>query len=251
MTSYQSKTNVYDSIAEKYELTDFAIAKKYSYGPTLLHLCKDTSGKRVVDVACGSGYSTRLLVENCSPKSVVGIDASKRMIALAVQHEKENPQGIKYVQGEVTEFDFNTLQPIDVITALFLLHYAKSKEELSLVCQSIYAALPSGGKFITVTSNSEYPEMVYKKYEVTSTLSSLQEGASRTVTYWKGEEELCSFQNYYWKRDTLKQALTQAGFKKVSFYEPIVSTEGYKVFGEPFWKEYFENPHIIGIVCVK
>ena len=251
MTSYQNKNNTYDNIAESYELTEFSIAKKYSYSPTFVSLCKGVKNKRIIDIACGSGYSTRLLVENYHPKNVVGLDASKKMIDLAVEHERENPLGIKYFCGKVTEFDFNLVKPIDAVTALFLLHYAQSKEELLSMCKAIYGALPSGGKFISVTSNSEYPEMIYKKYEVTSRMKKMEEGASRIVTYWKDGKKLCSFENYYWKVNTLKKSLKQVGFRKIIFHKAIISSEGYKLFGKNFWNGYLKKPHIIGIICIK
>lgn len=241
----------YNLIAKKYDLTEKAIAKRYSYGPTFLHLAGDLSGKRVVDVACGSGYSTRLLAKN-NPALLIGIDASKEMIHLASSHDKEFPLGINYFQGKVEGFNFKKLKPIDMITALFLLHYADSKEKLLQICKSIYNALSPTGKFITITSNPDFPQMIDKQYEVTSYMPKpYKEGSFRFVKYWRNNIKLCSFLTHYWSQNTIEQKLKDAGFNNITFHLPLVSEEGLKKFGNQFWDNYFKRPHIIGITCHK
>lgn len=251
MNLYEQENSRYDKIAERYDQTGSAIAKRFSYGPTLLHLTGDLSGNSVLDLACGSGFSTRLLLK-CRPKRISGIDVSKKMIALANNHERNSPLGIDYLVGKVEEFNFNFLKPIDTITALFLLHYADSKNNLFRICSSIYNALPEGGRFITITSNPDFPQMIDKQYEVTSYLKKpINDGSIRLVKYWQNNRKLCSFLTYYWKQDTLMQTLEQSGFKSISFHQPIVSPEGLEIFGKQFWEPYFNRPHIIGITCNK
>lgn len=62
-------------------------------------------GKRVADIACGTGYGSRLLKESGAAKSVVGVDIDSGAVAYA-----ESKHGIEHVTfrcapGEATKFN--------------------------------------------------------------------------------------------------------------------------------------------------
>ena len=62
-----------------------------------------------------------------------------------------------------------------VATAVFLLEYASSQEELQQICGNIYLALQKGGIFIGIIDNPDATLPTDEKYEVAL---SLDEGSS-------------------------------------------------------------------------
>ena len=54
----------------------------YYETPSILSLLGDLKGKIVLDIACGTGFSTRL-IHRAGAKKTVGIDVSQKMVKLA------------------------------------------------------------------------------------------------------------------------------------------------------------------------
>ena len=241
----------YDLIAEAYSKTDFSPTKEFVAKPTFLSLLGDTCGKKVIDFGCGSGYSTRL-VRGTRSREVIGVDISAQQIRLAQEMERANPGGIVYHQGDVTSDSFSQFRNFDIATAIYLLHYASTKDELYAISNHINGALRPGGRFVAINSNPSHPTLKNKKYGITAEISSpVHDGATRTVTYFDAEAAICSFKTYLWQKDTYVKALTTAGFKDIQWHKPIISEEGIQRFGEQFWKELLESPFICGLTCTK
>ena len=78
-------------------------------------------GKRVLDLACGFGFYTRLLKQH-GAATVVGVDISPEMIRLATQQEQAEPLGITYQVGDAVTLP--PLGPFDLVTAAYLLNNA-------------------------------------------------------------------------------------------------------------------------------
>src|SRR5215831_12995056 len=78
-------------------------------------------GKRVLDVACGFGFYTRLLKRRGAAQ-VIGVDISPEMIRLAHQYEQAEPLGITYQVCDAVALP--PLAPFDLVTAVYLLTYA-------------------------------------------------------------------------------------------------------------------------------
>lgn len=93
--------------------------------------------KNVLDVGCGEGSMTRILVRDGIVQSAVGIDTSKDMIQLAKnaiqEHEKEHLQ-YHFFNAE----DFETTKIIDkchlVISTFMLCHMANKDQLYQMLC---------------------------------------------------------------------------------------------------------------------
>jgi SAM-dependent methyltransferase len=72
--------------------------------PEFFKLLPSIDGLRVLDIGCGEGYNTRLLVDRGA--RVIGIDISSRFIEHAVAHELEKPLGIHYRIASAVELPF-------------------------------------------------------------------------------------------------------------------------------------------------
>jgi len=58
-----------------------------------------TQDAKVLDIACGTGYGSRLLVEEGSASFVWGVDVCEDAITRARQHTK-GIQAVEYLQGD-------------------------------------------------------------------------------------------------------------------------------------------------------
>ena len=77
----------YDFIAEQYKRAKLQPWRAHVEAFTLLGVIGDLAGKKVVDLACGEGFYSRILREH-GAASVTGVDLSERMIALARQRRR-------------------------------------------------------------------------------------------------------------------------------------------------------------------
>ncbi|HEY9716802.1 MAG TPA: class I SAM-dependent methyltransferase, partial [Trichormus sp.] len=136
----------YDKIAEQYDKSVKERRDRASIlVPSAKHYLGDVRGLKVLDLACGSGYFTRL-IKDWGAQRVVGVDISAEMISLAEQEEEQHPQGLQFYVGDVSQpFKFGDF---DLVFAGFLLHYASSSEQLEHMCKAVSLNLPDGGRFI-------------------------------------------------------------------------------------------------------
>jgi len=240
----------YDKIAKVYDdVEDKRICRKYGYDYTLLKVLGDLGGKKVLDLACGSGYFTRQ-IKLAGAEEVVGIDISEGMIKVAEESEKESPLGIRYLVGDV--IDLGKIKEFDVVCGSFLLHYSKTKEDLSKMCKNAYKNLRNGEKFVTINNNPEHPLTEGVKYGSTVRADlPLKEGDELTVTLFVDGGESISFLNYHWKKETYEEALRNAGFKDIKWHSLEVSKEGVEKYGAEFWEDYIKDPYLSVIVAVK
>jgi ubiquinone/menaquinone biosynthesis C-methylase UbiE len=147
------------------------------------------------------------------------------------------------------------IDKFDLVLAIHVLHYVKTKRELLKLCKKIYNNTSSEGKFIAMIMNPDYDfkkQEYYPKKEYLSTFNKLEapneeENYKLIMTSKSSRIEL---DITYFSKNTYKQILQSAGFRKVNFHNLIVSKEGINKFGLDFWKEHLENPKSLLIECL-
>jgi 2-polyprenyl-3-methyl-5-hydroxy-6-metoxy-1,4-benzoquinol methylase len=72
-------TTNYDPIAEQYKRSKQQPWRAYVEAFTLMRLIGDPTGKKVIDIACGEGFYTRMIRQRGAAK-VTGVDLSEKMI---------------------------------------------------------------------------------------------------------------------------------------------------------------------------
>lgn len=93
-----------------------------------------------IDYGCGEGNLTVKLSKK-SKKKVVGIDICEKSIESAKFFETEN---LKFYFGDGRkELEFN--EEFDIAISMFVIQFAKTKEELKLFLSSMYKSLKKGG----------------------------------------------------------------------------------------------------------
>src|SRR5262245_64428621 len=148
-----TQTAQYDHIGSKYDAYARTATGKQAECYTFFRMVGALEGKRVLDLACGFGFYTRLLKQH-SAAQVIGVDISPEMIRLAHQQEQAEPLGITYQVGDAVTLPL--LGSFDLVTAVYLLPYATSRAQLLGIFRSVYTNLVAGGRFIAYTNNPEF-----------------------------------------------------------------------------------------------
>lgn len=214
----------------------------------MLRMLGNLDGVSALDLACGEGHYTRALRRRGAAR-VIGVDLSAGMIALAREEEAREPLGVEYVQGAVEEL--GVVGTFEIVSAVYLLHYARTRDDLATMCRTIVANLRPGGRLVAINSN--YGPGVpadTSKYGVTPTDSTpIVEGMAYRLTFLQGPDSF-EIQNIYHSHATYEAIFREAGFVSVRWHKPTVSPEGLQRYGEEYWRDYLEMAPIIGIECV-
>jgi ubiquinone/menaquinone biosynthesis C-methylase UbiE len=107
---------------------------------------REHTGKRVLDLACGTGSVSELFT--ASGYEVVGVDLSEGMIAEARRKAARKGRAIEYHVQDAATLDLPG-PPFDLCVCLFdSLNYILSPEQLQAAMLRVYAHLAPGGLFI-------------------------------------------------------------------------------------------------------
>ena len=128
--------------------------------PVFLDTIGDVAGARILDVACGDGRLSRILA-HAGASEVIGVDVSSEMIARASSANAPGagdafPDRIRYRVANAVDGDFTLDEPADLVTAMYLFHYAADPGELFAMARFIGRSLKAGGRFVTYTINPDY-----------------------------------------------------------------------------------------------
>lgn len=243
------QTAQYDRIGGKYDEYAQTATQKRAESYTFARMVGELKDKRVLDLACGFGFYTQLLKQRGATQ-VVGVDISPEMVRLARAKEQENPTGVEYRVGDAIRLPL--LGPFDLVTAVYLLNYASSKDELLGMCRSAYDNLVEGGRFVAYTVNPDY------------TLSK-PDGAKYGCYFRRltpdGDRYICDgefvtdpptpFQCFQWSHAAHEWAIKTAGFRTLAWYPSEVSPEDVAQYGEAYWQDWRDNCLVIGLICEK
>lgn len=211
---------------------------------TFFDVLGSVRGASILDLAAGAGRSSRMLMER-GARSVLGADISKEMVRLAAEAneteegEKVFPQ-LHYCQLDARDPTFRLEEPVDIVTAMYLLHYAPTLDDLERMARLIARNLKPGGRFVTYTLNPAYdfahedPRLMdqfgFTIKPVDPPKLHLVIG-DMTVNMWQ------------WSREAHESALSRAGLTGVRWHAlSLPNTE----LGSPFSAEwYVANPHCV------
>ena len=216
-------------------------------------------GNSILELACGSGHYTRQFKHQGATR-VLGVDISEHMIELAKQTEAKKPLDIEYICRDACEL--GQIGHFDLVCATYLLYHAQTKEQLLKMCQTMFANLKEGGRFVSIDENFEQPLESYsinEKYGYTKRLKEeisplpkkLQEGTSLIVSFTLPNQEKFSLEGHYFTRATYEWAFLTAGFKEVRWHPPMIPPNIIQEYGQEFWLDFINYQPIIGIEGLK
>jgi toxoflavin synthase len=105
----------YDHIGSKYDEYAQTATLKQAESYTVLRMTGPLAGKRVLDLAGGFGFYTRLFKQRGAAQ-VIGIDISPEMVRLGRAQEQVEPLGVTYQVCDATVLP--TLGAFDLVTAI-------------------------------------------------------------------------------------------------------------------------------------
>ncbi len=197
-------------------------ARRYVLNPVLFDLLGNVRGKRIMDAGCGTGYLCRMLAKRGA--QVTGVEPATAMFSYAVARENAEPQGITYVQQDLSTLN-QCNDMFDVVVANMVLMDIPDYQDAMRNC---IAALKQGGQFIFLLSHPCFDEVNYPD---------LKPGY-HAKGYIRVEE--------YFDEFVIKQTVGYAFHRPLSMYinflvdngcilrkiiEPTLSAEGLQVLG--------------------
>lgn len=234
--------------AEEYQQSKTLLWRSRIEDYSFLSLIGDVTGKKVLDLACGEGHFTRM-VRAAGAAEVVGADLSQRMIDLASKQEDEDPLGIIYRVDDAR--NSSAAAEFDIVVAAWLLVYARTRDELTQMCEGIASRIMPGGRFVTVLTNPDVvtfgPKPDYRKYHFgVQAPSRPVEGAPIHITLHMPDTDLL-IENYYLPLDAYVTALDDAGFRNVTVHQPSLSPTAEDEQG--YWDDFMKYPLFVLIEC--
>ncbi|UCG44760.1 MAG: methyltransferase domain-containing protein [Candidatus Bathyarchaeota archaeon] len=106
--------------------------------PATFKLIGEIRGKRVLDLACGEGFNTRILARKGG--EVTGVDFSEKLITYAKQEEAQEKLGIHYEAMDATNLNGLAGNQFDLVTCFMALQdiedYEKAVAEVARVLKN-------------------------------------------------------------------------------------------------------------------
>jgi SAM-dependent methyltransferase len=193
---------------------------------------------RILDLACGTGAAS--LVFASAGHTVVGVDRSPSMLAIARQKAAAVGLEISYVQQDLRHIRLDELlveQPFDLITCFFdSLNYLGDDHELAEVCQQVAQLLRPEGLFIfdlqtpkALEGWADRDEVIYDDedlivYNRLSYDHDKRRAIGRVVWFSELNERWWRFEETHierpWSEQQVTEALAGAGMRSVARLTP-------------------------------
>jgi len=214
----------------------------------------DVQGLATLDLGCGAGRYAQYLAR-WGAASVVGVDASEGMLALARAAEEAEPLGIKYRQADATTDHLEDLtDTVDLVLSCYAIPYAGTIEALTGAFKTARTVLRPGGRFVAATLNPKYADESqrpghYEPYNMRLTAREYPpaDGTQVHLRAWFGDPAAkpMDVDAYWWSATTYEKAARTAGFTTVTWTRFTVSEEGMERYGKSYWTNYLTHPHAI------
>jgi ubiquinone/menaquinone biosynthesis C-methylase UbiE len=238
----------YDETASIFEegMARMALYHRHCQDPVIFRTLGEIRGKSLLDLACGNGFYTRRFHRDCGADPVMGVDLSPMLIRQAEAAEVREPLGIEYRVGDVTTLELE--RSFDVVTAIHLLHYLQSAEEIEAALRRIHALLRPNCRFVTMIANPEFdlakhdPQDSKRKFGYY--FSDAQPGNGGLLRFHPGgfeKERELTFELRRWERSFLDDIARRVGFTP-DWHDPFISAEGLAEHGADFFANYVSNP---------
>ncbi|CAF1308919.1 unnamed protein product [Adineta steineri] len=254
---------IYDSIAEQYVEVKKAphrtAVEQYTLFDLMLLKNEPELGKgaRILDMACGYGHYTRKLRDLFLEASYIcGLDISSSMIGIAKQYESQLQQNIDYINADGKDLPIN--EPLyDIVTAVYYLNYAQTRDELRIMIKGIFDQLKPGGSFYAINENpfstmEGFNNPMHKKYMFVREYlaDTLIDGQPIKYTfYWNPDApSSCVFYNYYFSPSTYETLFKECGFSSLEWV-PVQCNP--KVENFSFFDDFVRESHMIGLIAKK
>ena len=231
-------SQIYDNIAERYRESKWLLFRHFIERYTLMTVLGDLQGRTVLDLACGEGVYARQFMR-AGAAEVTGVDISPAMVALAEVQERAEPTGCRYVCADAAAF--TPAAPVDVVTAIYLLNYASTAEEVKRFGRACFRGLRSGGVLVGFNDNVRNPprpdDASLAKYGLERTCARHPPREGDVVRYriTNHDGRTFEFDNYYLEPATYEAAMRDAGFNDFRWVDAMLDPAEQDDF---FWQDF-------------
>jgi SAM-dependent methyltransferase len=182
---------------------------------------------------------------------VLGVDLSEDMLRIAREEEAARPVGAEYQAQDAAALALG--ETFDRALAVYLLHYAGTREALAGMCRSIAQHVAPGGRFLTFVINPDLPSdpAYYVPFGVRIDIAPPPYGDGQALQFgmWLGDAWTPWITVYRWSLETLRASLLEAGFSDVRVVPLSVAKDA--ELGEAHFRPYVERPHCILVEAKK
>jgi len=136
----------WDGVAEDYHKTVGDTGDLYHrtyVNPVIFEILGDVKGLSILDLACGQGYLSRILVQKGA--QVIGVDVSEKMLEIARKSESSEPLGVKYIHCNSADMSDIDGASMDCVVSTFGFHDIKEIEGTIKECSRV---LKDRGKLV-------------------------------------------------------------------------------------------------------
>ncbi|MFI0780971.1 class I SAM-dependent methyltransferase [Streptomyces sp. NPDC021212] len=237
----------YDCIGETYEKSKQLPLARFVERPSVSRLLGDIQGRNVLDLACGSGFYTRL-ARRMGASRVTGVDVSAEMVGVAERIEEQEPLGIGYRVGDAMALP--SLGAFDTVMAIYLLNYADSQEAMQAMARTAAANLRPGGTFLSFNARPDLDldgaslsryGFSFDRAEPLRTGTRIRVSVATVPPF--------DFHACLQHASVYEEAFTAAGFEDFVWTPTELSFDGILEFGTPYWQSYFDNPPWVSFRC--
>ncbi|MEP3280401.1 MAG: class I SAM-dependent methyltransferase [Stappiaceae bacterium] len=238
MTDYDEDTKTY----QNWSITE-SLYSQLEW-TTFLEQLGTVEGLNILELACGDGRLSRRLMER-GANSVQSSDVSAAMIASAAAQNRL-PDGsrryptLTYRVLDACDPDFEIIHPVELVTAMYLFHYASSEEKLNQMGALIGRNLRPGGRFLCYTINPDYDfeEQNPNMEEVFGFRYKIVEPPEYRLVIGDFEAHM-----WQWSKEAHEHALTEAGLRDIRWHPLKLPEESADKTASIEW--YLENPSCI------
>ncbi|MFE5326391.1 class I SAM-dependent methyltransferase [Embleya sp. NPDC056575] len=241
------KTVHLDRISEQYQAssTQYDSVKNLPYAfverETLLGGLPDLTGKSVLDVACGTGYYSRLF-KRLGAEHVVGVDIEKSMIDCAREVEEKEPLGITFDVWDAAQLP--VLGEFDVVAPIWAFVHAKDVEEYYEMVLRCTRNLKSGGTMVALCSNPDIDiekMSVYPRYGLSITPKE-KHGDLQVIHIQMDVEPPVGFDGFFWPAGITEEAMARAGLVDIRRRPNLAPGHVAGVSTKGYWADFVANP---------
>jgi SAM-dependent methyltransferase len=238
----------YDAIGSRYGNWKHTPIPLYAEIPTVRGLLHGlVEGRRILDIACGTGFYSRLLKE-MGAAHVTAVDISDAMVTEARAIESQDPVGIEYGIGNAETLP--VLGRFDVVSAMYLLHYAETAEDMHRMCLNMAANLKPGGHLVALLPDADY---VVGRGDTKRYGFSIRSVASDRDWFLVHADVHTtppfSLEYRHWARRIYEEALRAARFHNLQWRPFEISADGMSRCGADYWSSFLENPLSVALTA--